>query len=131
MIASAEKRTHFAPPERLDPAAVAEQYRRVSAYEFVRQLVNALEATPRDGVVSAGCGSAAERVAFRVHNPGVIPVAARWQIFQRSFSTKGVNRGLGTYSVKLLTERYLHGRAGFTTSTDGGTTFFVELPLRP
>ena len=33
------------------------------------------------------------------------------RIFQRSFSTKAERgRGLGTYSMKLLGEGYLHGR---------------------
>ena len=52
------------------------------------------------------------------------------KIFQRSFSTKGEGRGLGTYSMKLLTERYLGGRVSFTTSADEGTIFKVALPIR-
>lgn len=40
-----------------------------------------------------------------------MPRTSQLQIFQRSFSTKGKGRGLGTYSIKLLTERYLKGTA--------------------
>ena len=54
--------------------------------------------------------------------------AVRHQIFQRSFSTKGPGRGLGTYSVKLFTEQYLKGKVGFESLEGKGTTFFVSLP---
>ena len=38
-----------------------------------------------------------------------MPDEVKAQIFERSFSTKGRGRGIGTYSIKLLTERYLEG----------------------
>ena len=49
------------------------------------------------------------------------------QVFQRSFSTKGNGRGIGTYSIKLLSENYLNGKVGFTSSVSEGTVFFVDL----
>ena len=91
---------------------------------------NALEAAQRGHVVTAGCTGEGDGVRFWVHNPTVMPPGVQLQIFNRSFSTKGSGRGLGTYSVKLLTERYLKGKVGFTTSKEGGTTFFVTLPKR-
>ena len=51
------------------------------------------------------------------------------QIFKRSFSTKGKGRGLGTYSVRLLAENYLKGKAGFISNEKEGTIFFVDLPV--
>lgn len=90
---------------------------------------NALEASPPGGTVTAGCrGLPDDRVEFFMHNEGAIPKEAQLQIFNRSFSTKGGGRGLGTYSVKLLTERYLDGKAFFTSTPQEGTTFFVQLP---
>ncbi len=68
---------------------------------------------------------------FRIHNPAAIPDEVQLQVFQRSFSTKGTGRGLGTYSAKLITERYLKGRISFTSSTDEGTTFRVAFPVDP
>ncbi len=65
---------------------------------------------------------------FSVHNPAAMPREVQLQVFQRSFSTKGEGRGLGTYSIKLITERYLKGKAGFTSAPGAGTVFFVELP---
>ncbi len=69
-----------------------------------------------------------DHVDFWVHNDGVMPRDVQLQVFQRSFSTKGPGRGLGTYSIKLLTERYLHGRASFTSTPETGTTFSVTYP---
>jgi hypothetical protein len=91
-------------------------------------LKNALEAA-RDGeTIILGCGHAANGVEFWVHNPGTMERDVQLQMFQRSFSTKGAGRGLGTYSVRLLTQRYLNGSVSFTSSLDEGTTFRVAYP---
>jgi len=90
---------------------------------------NALEACKTGETVTAGCTRQDGAVEFRVHNPGVMPREVQLQIFQRSFSTKGAGRGLGTYSIKLLTERYLQGRVSFTSTPEAGTTFQVQYPL--
>lgn len=91
-------------------------------------LRNALEASRRGDVVRVGSEALQGAVRFWVHNKGCIPQDAQMQIFQRSFSTKGSRRGLGTYSIKLLTENYLHGRVGFTSSEEKGTLFYVTIP---
>jgi len=93
-------------------------------------LKNALEACKPGDTVMVGCRAAAETIDFWVHNPTSMARATQLQIFQRSFSTKGPGRGLGTYSVKLLTERYLRGTVWFTTSPEGGTTFTARYPLQ-
>jgi K+-sensing histidine kinase KdpD len=90
---------------------------------------NALEATSKGGDILLNCVKENNFLLFSVQNPGFIPLNVQAQIFQRSFSTKGIGRGLGTYSIKLLTERYLNGTVGFTSSEELGTTFFVRLPL--
>lgn len=89
---------------------------------------NAVEASREGMTVRVGADVAEGRVRFRVFNPTPMPRAAELQMFQRSFSTKGPDRGLGTYSVKLFTERYLCGQVTFT-STLAGTMFVVDLPL--
>ncbi len=66
---------------------------------------------------------------FEVHNQAVMPEAVKLQVFRRSFSTKGgIGRGVGTYSARLLTERYLHGTLRFQSNEGEGTTFVVTLP---
>lgn len=90
---------------------------------------NALEATGPDGTVTIGCHLLkSDTVEFFVHNDSSIPHDLQLQIFNRSFSTKGTGRGLGTYSVRLLVERYLGGQVDFTSNQRLGTIFFVRLP---
>lgn len=88
---------------------------------------NALEATPPRGTVTLSARATAGEVAFLVNNPGAIPPDVAMQIFQRSFSTKGAGRGLGTYSIRLLGEGYLGGRVTFTSDEVNGTTFSFAL----
>jgi signal transduction histidine kinase len=90
---------------------------------------NALEAAAPGEVVTLGCTRYPDMVEFWVHNPGYMPHQVQLQVFQRSFSTKGTGRGLGTYSMKLLGERYLKGRVSFTSSPDQGTVFRASFPL--
>ena len=91
---------------------------------------NALEATPKDGTVTIGCETIGENIKYWVHNPGFIPRHIQLQIFNRSFSTKSQDRGLGTYSMKLLS-KFLKGTVNFTTSEENGTTFNAEYPIKP
>jgi K+-sensing histidine kinase KdpD len=95
---------------------------------IINLLKNALEATLHGGTVLTGIENRGDNIRFWVSNEGVIPREIQMQIFKRSFSTKGKGRGLGTYSIKLLTENYLKGKAGFTSNKMSGTIFFVDLP---
>ena len=89
---------------------------------------NALEASAPGEAVVIGARATDDGCELWCHNRGAIPPAHQPQVFQRSFSTKGEGHGIGTYSVRLLTERYLHGRVGFTSSPEAGTRFTVALP---
>ena len=97
---------------------------------MVNMMNNALEASLPGQMVTLGCQRVGDRVEFWVHNPAVMPPDVQLQVFQRSFSTKGVGRGLGTYSVKLLSERYLAGQVSFSSSEEQGTTFRARYPIR-
>lgn len=90
---------------------------------------NALEATSPGQTVTLSCRVAGEEVEFSVHNPTFMPRDVQLQMFQRSFSTKGSDRGLGTYSMKLLSERYLKGWVSFNSSPEQGTVFIGRYPL--
>ena len=89
---------------------------------------NAREAEPAGGRVTVSSAHLGDRVRIAVANPTPMPREVQLQVLQRSFSTKGIGRGLGTHSVRLLTERYLDGRVSFTSTPDGGTSFVVDLP---
>ncbi|MBI5382684.1 MAG: sensor histidine kinase [Opitutae bacterium] len=91
---------------------------------------NAAEASAPGETITLDCREIGQELVFTVRNPQVMPRAVQLQIFQRSFSTKGPGRGLGTYSVKLLTERCLKGSVGFSSRDGEGTVFRVTLPLR-
>lgn len=90
---------------------------------------NALEASNEGDTVSVKAKRLGQTIRFSVHNPNFIPRNIQLQIFKRSFSTKGNDRGLGTYSMKLLGERFLKGKVYFTSSEALGTEFFFELPF--
>ena len=93
---------------------------------------NALEATSPGGTVTVGCHLlGGDTVEFFVHNSAFIPRELQLQIFKRSFSTKGSGRGLGTYSARLLTERFLGGKTDFSSTPGEGTLFFVRIPTKP
>jgi hypothetical protein len=89
---------------------------------------NALEASRPGETVTVSCKKEHEQVIFQVHNPSFILRETQLQIFQRSFSTKSPERGLGTYSMKLFAERYLKGAISFASTKEGGTTFVATFP---
>lgn len=88
-------------------------------------LKNALEAVPPGSTVALGGEADADWVRFFVRNPGRLKDSEARQVFKRSFSTKGAGRGLGTYSMRLLGERYLGGSVTFAADGD-----VVEFSLR-
>ena len=108
---------------------------------LVNMVHNALEATEPGGVIrievarvggrsSPAAPRGQDTVRFSVCNGGVMPAEVQARVFQRSFSTKSQQgRGLGTYSMKLLGERYLGGAVSFVSNAERGTVFTFELPL--
>jgi nitrogen fixation/metabolism regulation signal transduction histidine kinase len=95
---------------------------------LVNMLKNALEAAQAGENVELRIAYEVGRARISVSNDAYIPRELQLQIFQRSFSTKGRGRGIGTYSMKLLTEDYLGGKIGFESREEAGTTFWIELP---
>jgi signal transduction histidine kinase len=92
-------------------------------------LKNALEASAAGMTVEMGCEKQGETVRFWVRNDAYMEPIIQHGIFMRSVSTKGAGRGLGTYSIKLLGEKYLKGKVGFKSSRQEGTTFFINVPV--
>jgi signal transduction histidine kinase len=93
-------------------------------------LKNALEASLSNQTVTLGCQRKDDCIEFWVNNQNEIPREVQLQIFQRSFTTKGSGRGLGTYSMKLLGEKYLKGKVYFESNSESGTTFFAKFNLK-
>jgi len=91
---------------------------------------NALEATGTGGTVTIGCCMFENNKArFFVNNQVYINRDVQLNLFKRSFSTKGSGRGLGTYSMKLLTEKFLGGNVSFVSDPTNGTTFYADYPV--
>lgn len=90
---------------------------------------NALEATNPGGTVELSCIKRGNEIEYIVKSENVIPPDIQPLIFSRTFSTKGKGRGIGTYSIKLLTDKYLKGRISFESNEKIGTIFHAVYPI--
>ncbi len=96
---------------------------------LIQMIQNAVEASPLSTPIEIGCKEIASKIyRFWVYNKQHISEEDKKFIFLPSFSTKGINRGLGTYIIKLFGEGYLGGKVGFYSSPAEGTTFYIDLP---
>lgn len=96
---------------------------------ILNMLKNAVEATKEGDVVTVNCIHQNNHVLVSVKNPTYMSKEIQAKIFNRSFSTKSMERGLGTYSMKILTEKYLKGKVYFESTETVGTTFYFELEM--
>ncbi len=90
---------------------------------------NALEASDENQNVTICCNVKEDTIEFLVHNSKFMPTNVQHHVFERSYSTKGEGRGLGTYSMKMLSKNYLNGNVSFVTSEENGTTFKACYPI--
>jgi signal transduction histidine kinase len=98
---------------------------------MVNMLKNALEASTRGDSIKIGCGDLGDALRVWVWNEAVMGAEAKLRVFQRSFSTKGKGRGLGSYGMKILAERYLGVTVSFVSEEGAGTTFSLLIPKDP
>jgi len=98
---------------------------------LIQMVQNAVEASPLSDKIEIGCKQVLpEHLLFWVQNNQYICEEDKKFIFLPSFSTKGINRGLGTYIIKLFGEGYLQGKVGFSSTKERGTTFFIEIETK-
>lgn len=90
---------------------------------------NALAATKPGQQITISCKRDDDNILIGVHNPSVIPEEIQPFIFSRSLPKKIDGRGLGTYSMKYLAERYLNGVITFTSTEQTGTFFQLAIPV--
>ncbi len=93
---------------------------------LINLIKNAIEASDPGLVVTVGSRKTNQIIEIFVNNKSVMSNEVQMQVFQRSFSTKGRNRGIGTYSAKLITEEYLKGKISFKSNDESGTTFILS-----
>ncbi|MGE4422202.1 MAG: PAS domain S-box protein [Pseudodesulfovibrio sp.] len=91
---------------------------------------NALEASPRGGVVSISHTCRDGLVNIDIRNAGEVPEAIRSRFFEKyATSGKAGGQGLGTYSAMLVARAH-GGTILLDTSDEGATCVRVTLPVR-
>ncbi|WNY28253.1 hypothetical protein MmiEs2_04370 [Methanimicrococcus stummii] len=95
---------------------------------LVNMTKNAIEATDDGGSVKIGAEKNGDKIRFWVHNNAFISEDIQKQLFDMQFSTKGANRGIGMFSVRLLGEQILGGTVRFESTKENGTYFCIDLP---
>ncbi|MCP4450229.1 MAG: ATP-binding protein [Planctomycetes bacterium] len=103
--------------------------KRILTHVICQMLANAVEASSTGQTVDMGCFAEHNHCTFWVLNRAVIPEFVQSQVYERGFSTKSETRGLGTYSIKLLSEACLNGMTTFTSRVSQGTVFRATFPL--
>jgi len=98
--------------------------RRILGHVLRNMLLNAQEAcSSNTDEIFLSCYNSDGGECIRVENPGEIPADIQKQLFKRYVSSKGDDRGLGTYVMRLLAERYLGGKV--KAESGGGRTIFI------
>jgi signal transduction histidine kinase len=77
---------------------------RILRRVLINMVKNALEASDSGEKVRLNCYIEDNLAVYTVWNEAVISDDVKSQIWQRSFSTKGPSRCIGTYSMKIFTE---------------------------
>ncbi|MCZ6672520.1 MAG: PAS domain-containing sensor histidine kinase [Verrucomicrobia bacterium] len=92
---------------------------------------NAIEASKPGDLITLGCtqSKGLGHVEFWIHNPAYMEEEIQTHLFKPYFSTKHSTRGLGTYSIKFLTEYFLKGTVKFESTEKEGTCFRVTYPI--
>ena len=96
---------------------------------LTNMLKNAVEASNSEDTVKIGILSEMGNIDFWVSNNQYIPMDAQQHIFKSHYSSKDTTRGYGTYSMKLLGEKYLGGSVFYTSSEAQGTKFYFRLKM--
>jgi len=107
---------------------VIKQERNILMRVFGSMVKNAFEASGEGDTVTIDICPTSSALTLSVHNSAYIPREDQEYIFTRSYTTKGSGRGLGTYTMKLLAERYLGANVRFRSTPELGTIFYVTFP---
>lgn len=95
---------------------------------ILNMVKNAVEAGDQEKIVRIKFIGDEKNYRISVNNPEFIPEEIQSKIFKETFTTKKDGNGLGTFCIKLLTEKYLGGKVNFISTKEHGTTFFIDFP---
>jgi two-component system NtrC family sensor kinase len=99
---------------------------------LINLLLNAIQASPTDGLITLSCIKQNEQLIFRITDQGPgISGQDRDHIFDPFFTTKGEGEGSGLgLSISLGIIEYHQGSLEIANNPDAGVTVTVMLPLR-
>lgn len=102
---------------------------------FLNLLINAADAiaeTGKRGIIKITTGRKGNELVVEISDTGIgIPENIKDKIFTPFFTTKKVGQGTGQglhFSYRIVVER-LKGKLYFKSKANGGTTFYVHLPI--
>jgi signal transduction histidine kinase len=97
---------------------------------LINTIKNALEASTNEQEITVFSknGNTKGQYVIGVRSHPLITRDIQLKLFQRAWSTKGPGRGWGTYSIRLLTEKYLGGKVGFVSNSRQRTLFTLNIP---
>jgi signal transduction histidine kinase len=115
-------------PETELPKVVVDEQKIEQA--LLNLLINALEAMPKGGTLSASAAAKNGSVAIEIADTGtgILP-ENRDNVFKPYFSTKGQGTGMGLPLTEKLVSQH-GGQIDYETGPHG-TTFRIQLPLKP
>ena len=108
---------------------IFESDRKLLERTLINMIKNALEAICEGETVHVIITKLLSDIVFEVRNPGEISPDVFPYIFTYGYSTKGKGRGIGTYSIKLLGENFLKGKAWYESNEKEGTAFYLKIPI--
>lgn len=95
---------------------------------FEQLIKNALAATQSGELITLYCNKKEKEYHFSVKNPAIIPPLIQPLIFTQHIYKTESEKGMGTYCIKHLAERFLNGSITFTSEIGKGTEFTLILP---
>jgi len=97
---------------------------------------NAVKYTPEGGTIKISFGVNPRKIKLRVQDSGIgIPETEKKKLFTKFFRGTNavkmdtVGSGLGLFIAKTIIEGH-GGKISFTSKENGGSTFYVELPMK-
>ncbi|MFY0575520.1 sensor histidine kinase [Cystobacter fuscus] len=96
---------------------------------LINLTLNALEATPEEGLVRLSAQREEDMVRLCVDDTGAgVPLELRSRVFEPFFTTKEEGSGLGLSIVHSVVSQH-GGSLEVTSSPSGGARFLLRLPL--
>lgn len=109
-------------------AASATADRKALSSALLSLLENAMQASPRGGVITLRCDTGNDALVFRVRDEGAgIPAAVQARLFEPFFTTRDEGTGLGLAIVHGVAQT-LGGSVEVVSAAGAGSEFIMRIP---